>query len=61
LDERDCNLLRASYIPSKKNIQVSKFYDRLGMEVESFTEKETKYIMKPPFSATKPAWIELKN
>lgn len=61
LEERDCNLLRASYIPSKKNIQVSKFYDRLGMEVESFTEKETKYIMKPPFTATKPAWIELKN
>jgi len=61
LDERGCKLLKASFIPSLKNMQVSMFYDRLGMDLKSHDKKETKYVMKPPYFAIKPAWIDLKK
>jgi FkbH-like protein len=59
LDERKCTSLQATYISSIKNIQVSEFYERLGMVVESTSEEETQYRMLPPYYAVKPAWIDV--
>jgi predicted enzyme involved in methoxymalonyl-ACP biosynthesis len=60
LDERKCTSLQATYAPSKKNIQVSELYERLGMVVESTSKEETQYRMRPPYFAIKPAWIEME-
>ena len=58
---RGCAALRASYIPSTKNVQVADFYDRLGLTLAHTTADGAKHYCTALTSFTPPVtpWIEL--
>jgi FkbH-like protein len=59
LNKRKCKVLRASYISSKKNIQVSNFFGRLGMNIELSNSKGVQYVMDLPRHADFQKWIDI--
>lgn len=58
-NKRRGNLLRATYLPSKKNMQVSGFFERQGMEVSKENSCGKHYTMHLPFFAEMPDWINV--
>jgi len=60
VNNRTCTLLRASFIRSKKNIQVSGLFERLGMHVESIDTNGKLYLLKLPYHANVPDWIKVE-
>ena len=58
--QRGYTELRAAYLPSAKNAQVSDFYDRLGMPMTKESECARQYAMAAAdFSALPNPWIEM--
>ncbi len=58
--KRGCTELRATYLPSAKNVQVCDFYDRLGMSMTKMSECARQYaIASADFSVHPNPWIEM--
>jgi len=51
--------IKANFIPSKKNSQVSNFYDRMGMIVLSEKQGSKNYEIRLPCIVCPPSWISL--
>jgi FkbH-like protein len=58
---RGCDVLRATFIPSAKNVQVIDFYDRLGLTLTQTTTDGVRHYSTALASFTPPVnpWIEL--
>ena len=54
------NLVKANYIKTKKNVQVEKFYDNIGFNVDGCQKENTSYILNlKEFKSEKINFIKL--
>ena len=59
LEKLNISVLRASYVPSSKNMQVSGLFERLGMDVALTNGSETQYVLNLPLSIDFPKWMSV--
>ena len=59
INNRKCTLLKACYVKSTKNKQVSNLFERLGMQIELVYNNGKKYLLKLPHHVNVPEWISV--